>query len=236
MHYVQVNPGAQRFTVLDLKSRYWEIIKLNLVKRSVTFRSPWRPLGFFWNSRGIHQSLPYVASPVCPLWGGRGVAKSSVKLIQTSPEALSWQVAPQSVLRAVPRAVNGLGSCWRSTRSPAVWKRMSFASGQVVAGQQWSSEVQRWEPFELLTAGETCLVSMSLFFFHPASGVSLESQADANCPWCSGLRLRVTGHQDPIYCSYSPAAAKTLCLWCDEPNAHFNYLNQETCCREDWDI
>lgn len=35
-------PGGWRFTAPHLKSRYWEIIRLNLVKRSVKLRSPRR--------------------------------------------------------------------------------------------------------------------------------------------------------------------------------------------------
>lgn len=142
MHCVQMKPGAQRFTTLDLRSRYWGLIRLNLVRRSVKFQSPWRPQRAFWNTRGIHLSRPYVASLMLPLWWGRGVANFEVKLIQTLPEALSWQVVPRLAVRAVRCAVNGVGYCWWSTGSPAVWRRVSFALGQVVAGYQWSSEVR----------------------------------------------------------------------------------------------
>lgn len=82
-----MNPEAQHFTALDLKSRYWEIIRLNLVKRSVKLRSPRRPLRFLWNSRGIHRSQPYVASLVCALWGARGVAKS---LSEAHSNIITW--------------------------------------------------------------------------------------------------------------------------------------------------
>lgn len=52
---------------------------------------------------------PYATSLVPPLWRGRGVANCEVKPIQTSPEALGWQVAPQPVVRAVPCAVEWAG-------------------------------------------------------------------------------------------------------------------------------
>lgn len=156
-----------KVTALDLKSRYWEIMRLNLVKRSVKLRSPWRPLRVFSNSRGIHPSLPYAASLVPSLRGGRGVANSQAKPIQTSPEAVSWQVAPQFAVRAAVCVVNGLRCWWRSTGSPAVWRRVSRclrAGGGCLAAERWGAEGwPSWEPFELQAAGGMCLVSRSLF-------------------------------------------------------------------------
>lgn len=160
---VWVKPEAHCFTSLVLKSRYWEIMRFNLIKKSVKFRSAWRLLRVFWNSRGIHPGRPYAASLMPPLWGGRRVANSEVKTIQTSPEALSWQVAPQPALRAVPYVVNGLGCCWWSTECGGGWALPQGRWWLDSRGAQRCWEWPSWEPFELQAAGGMCLVSRSLF-------------------------------------------------------------------------
>lgn len=133
-----MNPEAQCLTALNLRSCYWQIIRLNLVKRSMKFRSPWRLMGSLWNSRGILSSWPYAAFSMLLFLRGMGCLglTLNIKPIQTNSEGLGLQVT----VRAVLHVENGLGWCWWDAVSPTVLCREALASGQVdgwIAEEQW---------------------------------------------------------------------------------------------------
>lgn len=161
-------PGAWRFTALHLKSRYWEIIRLNLVKRSVKLRSPRRateiPEKQWGNSS--EPAICCITHESSQRGRGRGLCLKRGPF-KKSPEALRRQVAPQLATGAALRSCEWAGSPLMEQR---VTRRVE--DGQALPRGRWWLDCSRavrckrgWplqEPFELLTAGGMCLVSVFL--------------------------------------------------------------------------